>query len=284
MKLYVASSWRNDTQPVLVKFLREAGHEVYDFKNPGPENTGFSWRSVDPEWQNWNNNQYIAALKDPIAEIGFMSDFDAMKWADACVLVLPCGRSAHTEAGWMQGQGKPVIVLLDPHGQEPELMYKIYYSLETRFTGVKNTLRELQEAKHNFNIGDWLFFEYELFQVKEVDENGVREISNGMTTTNGMLNDRCFPLKLENKVCSDNFAFWDEKLHAEVNGLNFPDIHRYMVILWQYALTGYNQVKATEVRDALDVFCEDLLDAVHEKSLGMGTEPRQINGVKIFRD
>lgn len=49
----------------------------------------------------------------------------SMQWADVCVMVLPCGRSANTEAGWMKGAGKRVMVY-SPEKQEPELMYKIY--------------------------------------------------------------------------------------------------------------------------------------------------------------
>ena len=48
-----------------------------------------------------------------------------MQWADVCVMVLPCGRSANTEAGWMKGAGKKVMVY-SPKKEEPELMYKIY--------------------------------------------------------------------------------------------------------------------------------------------------------------
>ncbi len=48
-----------------------------------------------------------------------------MKWADVCVIVLPVGRSANTEAGWMKGEGKRAMVY-SPKEQEPELMYKIY--------------------------------------------------------------------------------------------------------------------------------------------------------------
>ena len=33
-KIYVASSWRNEYYPEVVAKLREAGHEVYDFRNP----------------------------------------------------------------------------------------------------------------------------------------------------------------------------------------------------------------------------------------------------------
>ena len=41
------------------------------------------------------------------------------------MLVLPCGRSAHTEAGWMSGAGRRVIAYIPEMG-EPELMYKLF--------------------------------------------------------------------------------------------------------------------------------------------------------------
>ena len=46
-----------------------------------------------------------------------------MEWADAFVLLMPCGRSAHLEAGWAIGAGKPTAILLS--AGEPELMYKM---------------------------------------------------------------------------------------------------------------------------------------------------------------
>jgi hypothetical protein len=121
-KIYVASSWRNDIQPEIVKALREAGHLVYDFKNPRPGDTGFSWSEIDQDWKNWEPEEFRSALDHEIAKSGFNSDFDAMKWADTCVLVLPCGRSAHLEAGWFTGQGKTTLIF-SPEKTEPELMY-----------------------------------------------------------------------------------------------------------------------------------------------------------------
>ena len=137
MKIYVASSWRNEFQQEVVRRLRELGHEVYDFRNPAPGNHGFSWSQIDPDWQNWTPDEYVKSLKHPIAEHGFKCDFDAMKWADCCVMVLPCGRSANTEAGWMKGAGKEVHVVM-PFAQEPELMYKIYDSIIIEFSQLDN--------------------------------------------------------------------------------------------------------------------------------------------------
>jgi hypothetical protein len=41
MKLYIASSWRNEYYPDVVKTLCEEGHEVYDFRNPPSGGYGF---------------------------------------------------------------------------------------------------------------------------------------------------------------------------------------------------------------------------------------------------
>lgn len=33
-RIYLASSWRNEHQPRILALLRDAGHEVYDFRHP----------------------------------------------------------------------------------------------------------------------------------------------------------------------------------------------------------------------------------------------------------
>ena len=124
-RIYVASSWRNQYYPEVVKALREAGHEVYDFRNPPHGGNGFRWTDIDENAPNWTFEQYAEGLHHPKAERQFAADLEALEWADTCVLVLPCGRSAHTEAGWMAGKGKRVFVYI-PRMEEPELMYKLF--------------------------------------------------------------------------------------------------------------------------------------------------------------
>ena len=136
-RIYVASSWRNKYFPEVVTRLREAGHEVYDFRNPPHGGAGFHWTDVDPDAPNWTYAQYAEGLHHPLAERQFQADIDALTWADTCVLVLPCGRSAHTEAGWMAGAGKRVLAYI-PEMLEPELMYKL-------FDAVAGSLDELVE-------------------------------------------------------------------------------------------------------------------------------------------
>ena len=137
-RIYVASSWRNAYFPEVVKRLREYGHEVYDFRNPPQGGHGFHWTDIDPNCAEWTFAEYADGLTHPAAEKQFANDIEALEWADTCVLVLPCGRSAHTEAGWFAGKGLKTIVYM-PEKQEPELMYKL-------FDGVVGSLDDLIES------------------------------------------------------------------------------------------------------------------------------------------
>ena len=121
MKIYVASSWRNQRQPDVIQALRNLGHDVYDFRNPPNGGKGFHWSDIDPDWMRWTPSAFRQYLKNPIAVNGFFLDFDAITWADVGVLVMPCGRSAHLEAGYFVGAEKPLYILLSDG--EPELMY-----------------------------------------------------------------------------------------------------------------------------------------------------------------
>lgn len=149
-KIYVASSWRNPYFADVVSLLRSAGHEVYDFRNPPHGGHGFQWAEIAPDMgvgaagcavgaaTEWTFDQYRQGLKHPKAERQFAADLEAMQWADTCVLVLPCGRSAHTEAGWFSGRGLKTIAYI-PQFDEPELMYKL-------FDAIVATPTELLEA------------------------------------------------------------------------------------------------------------------------------------------
>jgi len=126
--VYVASSWRNSTQPLVVKALREAGMEVYDFREGG----GFHWGAIDPGWRNWSPEFFVGALDHPVALEGFRRDFEAMQSADVCLMVQPCGVSAALEAGYFAGAGKPVAVLLELDDRfQPELMLGLLDAVHT---------------------------------------------------------------------------------------------------------------------------------------------------------
>ena len=133
MKIYVASSWRNDFQPGVVARFREDGHQVYDFKGPGDGwgngnhgPGGFGWGEIDNDWKSWATDipRYLQSLNHPRAIEGYMRDMNALRMSDACVMVMPCGPSASMEMGWACGSGRPTFVYI-PAMREPDLMVKM---------------------------------------------------------------------------------------------------------------------------------------------------------------
>lgn len=122
------------------------GHEVYDFREPKPGYNGFSWRQVHPEWTSWTPEQWRDALRHPASQNGYTSDRGGMDWADIGVLVLPCGRSAHLEAGFMAGRGKPVLTLAFEK-TDPDLMNLLLGPPENICTNMPELFNALDRLK-----------------------------------------------------------------------------------------------------------------------------------------
>jgi hypothetical protein len=133
--IYVASSWRNAHYPRVVKMLRAVGagnpdldepdFGVHDFRDPAGH---FQWEQIDPAWETWDTPAYIRSLAHPAADVGYGRDKGGLDRATACLLVGPCGRSAHLELGYAIGRGIPTAICL-PQRQEPELMYRMAGSI-----------------------------------------------------------------------------------------------------------------------------------------------------------
>lgn len=126
MKIYVASSWRNWQQEIVVKCLEGLGHSVYDFKRGG-----FSWKEVMAEYDGGtvHETQYLECLSHPRSVEGFRRDYYHLVNADVTILVLPCGRSAHLELGAAIGMNQRTAIYLDGESNDgqvtPDLMYKM---------------------------------------------------------------------------------------------------------------------------------------------------------------
>lgn len=133
-------------QPSLLQLLRKAGHEAYDFRNPAPGNTGFAWSNIDPDWLAWSPEEFRVALTHPLSVEGFSLDMAALKWCEACVLLLPCGKSAHLELGYACGAGK-ITVAHCWRPEEPELMYRMLDAITTTETELLEFLVMAEQSK-----------------------------------------------------------------------------------------------------------------------------------------
>lgn len=135
MTLYVASSWRNAYYPVVLKALRMAGVACYDWR----DEQGFHWSEVfeaphPAHVEHWTDPipaaDFKMALAHPRAVAGFERDMRHLREAEALLLVLPSGKSAHAEAGWAIGAGMPGAVFA-PEALQPELMYGMFDGIFT---------------------------------------------------------------------------------------------------------------------------------------------------------
>jgi hypothetical protein len=106
MRIYIASSWRNEFQPAIVDLLRTDGHEVYDFRNPPHGLGGFQWSEIDPDWQGWSAHKYRQLLlNSPVAAHGYLTDFRAM-YSGCCTYQRRIDLFASTVEA-LAGEGQP---------------------------------------------------------------------------------------------------------------------------------------------------------------------------------
>ena len=133
--VYLIGSLRNPRIPEIAKALRDAGLDVVD-----------DWHAAGPDadkiWQEYEvqrGRSYIEALQGLHA--GHVFDFDKyhLDRCDGVVMVLPCGKSGHLEFGYVRGQGKWGLILLD-HDTNPNGSWDVMYRFAN---GVYTSLDDL---------------------------------------------------------------------------------------------------------------------------------------------
>jgi hypothetical protein len=149
MKIYMASSWKNvNAVRVWAEFLRDKGHEVDDFTDDSRGRFVFYYKDL-PDNEHLNA---ITLLQYEQAQRAFKEDKSHIDWAEVLFLLLPCGRSAHLEAGYAIGSGKQLIVFQErfPEG-EFDVMYGFADLITDNVDEVVDYLRQLDaEGKMSF--------------------------------------------------------------------------------------------------------------------------------------
>lgn len=116
--------------------------------------------------------------------------------------------------------------------------------------------------KTTFKVGDWVFCEFELQLIREMEDGRVREVTDAACSHCGYdLTDRCRPLTYDIKRIADNFAYQSMRIHREGSGgLNYPDIHRWLVSHWTKTCDEYGDDAATKKNfELLRDFTNDVL-------------------------
>lgn len=108
-QIYVIGSLRNENIPDIANKLRKLNFEVFD-----------DWHSVSPNgddlWKIYETKRgrtYEEALNGWHAHDVFDFDKKHIDNSDIGVLIMPAGKSAFLELGYMIGQGKPCFIFMD---------------------------------------------------------------------------------------------------------------------------------------------------------------------------
>lgn len=121
MKIYIATSWKMREEAMrLTRIFREDGHEVDCFCDGSTGRYFFPWPEV---LQDKTEYDAVTFLEDPRARRAFDEDRKHIDWCDAVVMIFPCGRSAHLEAGYAKGRGKLFYMIGEFPPGEFDVMY-----------------------------------------------------------------------------------------------------------------------------------------------------------------
>ena len=119
LKVYLMGSMRNPRVQDIATRLRLKGFDVFDdWQSPGPE--------ADDHWQAYERargRSYKEALYGVHATTVFELDKKHLDEADIAVMIMPCGKSAHLEAGW-KAKTHPVYILFDEEPERYDIMYR----------------------------------------------------------------------------------------------------------------------------------------------------------------
>lgn len=123
-RIYIATSWKMEpTAKAIADALRQDGHEVDCFCDPSSGRYVFHWTEFVDKEEDLQNYDAVSFLNDPRTRRAFEEDKGWIDWCDVVVMVHPCGKSAHLEAGYAKGSGKKVFM----YGEFPKGQFDVMY-------------------------------------------------------------------------------------------------------------------------------------------------------------
>ena len=140
-KIYLASSWKMaSVVKDIADLLRKRGHEVDAFcDDENGKRVSFDWNELFDIMKDESIDISIEDAKTMMThwrvKEAFKEDKKFIDWADVLIMLMPCGRSSHLEAGYAAGSGKRLYIIGGFEKGEFETMYgfadKMYYYEET---------------------------------------------------------------------------------------------------------------------------------------------------------
>ena len=127
MKIYLASSWKmKQAVSLMAVILKDAGHEVDSFCSDDGRKS-FDWDELteimEEEGIDISKLDAIEMMNHWRVREAFREDKKYIDWADVLIMIMPCGRSSHLEAGYAVGKGKKMYIIGGFEKGEFDVMY-----------------------------------------------------------------------------------------------------------------------------------------------------------------
>jgi hypothetical protein len=137
--IYVIGSLRLPGVRDFAEELRGRGYDVFDDWHAAGEKADEVWQ----EYEQHRGRSYLEALQGYHARHAFELDQRHIIRAQIGILLLPAGKSAHLELGFMLGKGKRGYVLFDKEPERWDIMYQFATGL---FTNKEDLFAELEQS------------------------------------------------------------------------------------------------------------------------------------------
>jgi len=143
MKIYIASSWKNQhAVEMLTALLREEGHEVLSFV----ENNYGEGAAVQ---KPLNFEEWVLTEK---ADQSFFYDTNGAMTSDLVIYISPSGKDAAAECGMAYAKGVPLIGL-HAKGEDFGLMRKIMANWYFHYPELMQAVKEFELSNPKLKTG-----------------------------------------------------------------------------------------------------------------------------------
>ena len=137
MLVYLVSSLKNKRVVEMANALEVSGITPFtDWQCPGPDADDFL-----RDHYAARGKTFLDAMASPAVECIWQFDKHWLDKANACVMLMPCGKSGHLELGYALGKGKPSYIFYDEVPERIDVMHRYATGL---FFSMDELIKELK--------------------------------------------------------------------------------------------------------------------------------------------
>lgn len=117
-----------------------------------------------------------------------------------------------------------------------------------------------------FKLGDWVFSDFELCQIDDMEEDRVTGVCTGMVSRSSR-SLTCFPITMATKRATDTVSYWWAKIQEQKGqNWNHPALHHKLESFWRALCSTDSKdlVKLNEIHSEMHTFVTDVLKQMAE--------------------